>query len=1398
MNLKKSLIGVAAIGALAAGVAFAATTARDLILPKRAADATATTVTATWKLGTKSIDPAPAVYSQDNVFTSSTFNVTGMTLKQVRTAQCDPAINFTSINTTEQTKASESQYIEFSVKPATDFTVTGVSFAWGTIKKNDVKADVVLIVNGTTKNLATNVTLPKVNVGADDANTDFYARYSFSDVAATTGDIALRIYPYGSAREIGLANVVITGTVKSEEQGGETDNCHFHLPGVHELNPIDDDIVCTGNARIENAGTTDAKFGYLQTGTSVTFKNVHVGEPGAYKVLMTVDWSVGDAKFRIDINDVATGKLEAKLKESVMPKNSGWQTFEFQLDGRVSEGLKDITYYFTDNPSHANGFNLRAPEFVRTGEGTELGEEIEDDCYFHIPGTLEFTELNEHLVANGPKVENKNGIYNIGYVKNGGTLSFRNVTVHQAGVYQMSWPIAVSGGGDVTIQAVDATTNEIEASFTGTLPKIDTWDLVLPGKINEGAINLDLAFAATHGSWVLNFYAPTLTKIADEYACVSGISLPEGLSVEQLEGYDWAVNLPLDYSGDFTFKPEVANGTIEVKAGDAVITPAEGSYTIPAPAANEETIVTITLTPGENAYAAQTVYKLRLFHIGGVVMTGITIDGDELDSEIIDVLNSETNRAIIPDRVYTALPAVKATFIDGTSVDATSTLEGTTATYSIENGDKIYVITVEGIHIYTPAENDLTSSVRFQQANCKEDNTWFDGIFTIQSTNSGWGGTQFKFKPGTHSISAAAGYKIKQIVFSSLFDNYNSGKVSAVTSEGATVYLPTKSEFKQGGENAYNLVVNIENHVPGTPIEFTFDGGGEIVAWFDVIYEKVALTTAPTVVKEEITSTANKNHAVVKLTFDREIESATALLGETTVTARINGTVAKFSLWNLEYNQSYALTIPAEGVKDIYGNTNSDEIPFTFEVGENLVIENLPAERFIVVSTVDELRSAVAFANENNKTADSERTVIFMHNGDYDLGNGVEQKDGKWDNIAGNTVALHLDKAFNVSLIGESQEGVLIHGTLTGISYPVFSTRNSTNIYMENFTVRNDYNFPYEGSTTADRGGVAVAHYGGNLDIMKNVTLQSIQDTQVTGERGYYLNCTIEGKTDYICGGGDHYYDHCTFINHGEGGFITAPATSAANEYGYVLNGCTIEGDANYYLGRPWQNEPRCYWLNTTMKSLPKDEGWGAMSNLPTHFYEYNSMDADGTPLALSVRVNSPSSTNHYSPELTEAQAAVFTIENVLGGDDSWLPTEMTALSAAPLAAPADLYTYRDGHVDWSAVEGAVGYMLYKGGNYLTYLPGKNTCSYTPEIATLANSHDPDKYTVYAINANGARGIESLESEVSGIADIEADGAEIEMYNLQGVRMDNSAKGTLIRVTIAPDGTRTATKVYVK
>ena len=56
---------------------------------------------------------------------------------------------------------------------------------------------------------------------------------------------------------------------------------------------------------------------------------------------------------------------------------------------------------------------------------------------------------------------------------------------------------------------------------------------------------------------------------------------------------------------------------------------------------------------------------------------------------------------------------------------------------------------------------------------------------------------------------------------------------------------------------------------------------------------------------------------------------------------------------------------------------------------------------------------------------------------------------------------------------------------------------------------------------------------------------------------------------------------------------------------------------------------------------------------------------------------------------------------------------------------------------------------------------------------------------------------------VGDVAGVEAaeTAAEIiatEYYNLQGVRVDASAKGTLIRVATAADGSRTATKVFVR
>ncbi|MBL1828582.1 pectin esterase, partial [Klebsiella pneumoniae] len=89
--------------------------------------------------------------------------------------------------------------------------------------------------------------------------------------------------------------------------------------------------------------------------------------------------------------------------------------------------------------------------------------------------------------------------------------------------------------------------------------------------------------------------------------------------------------------------------------------------------------------------------------------------------------------------------------------------------------------------------------------------------------------------------------------------------------------------------------------------------------------------------------------------------------------------------------------------------------------------------------------------------------------------------------------------------------------------------------------------------------------------------------------------------------------------------------TSAANKWGYVMQNCTIdnyvgsytyEADGHFTLGRPWQGEPRNYWLNTTMKAKPSADGWSGMGTLTTHFYEYNSKDGSGNAIDLSTRKN--------------------------------------------------------------------------------------------------------------------------------------------------------------------------------
>ena len=708
-------------------------------------------------------------------------------------------------------------------------------------------------------------------------------------------------------------------------------------------------------------------------------------------------------------------------------------------------------------------------------------------------------------------------------------------------------------------------------------------------------------------------------------------------------------------------------------------------------------------------------------------ITELTVDGVAVGSEVIAAINNgDAYTATLSGNTYTSVPVVQATFDTSAQATGQASGTGTSRTYTITQGDKTYTLIVEGIHVYAATGDEESVNIKMNEGTV-ENNIWTNGVYTMTTTGIGSsGGADFKFDANTdapYTISVPSDVVVKQFVVKNFHANYSGGdgQLKTVTSTGATTYIPTKHTCVYSGETtaanrtyegpSYDLIVTIENHTAGTPIVFTMKKSAQPMGWIQLTTIKSNPGTAPTKTGESVTIV--NNHAVVAVSFDREIaNNVNATINNTTVTAEGGSSTLYFTVWGLNYATNYSLNIAAGAVTDTYGNSTAAAIEVAVNVPAKAAVT--AATYDYVVSTAAELQEAITAVTASNNSSSATRKTIFLKNGDYNLGSS--ESTVQWVN------------AHNVSFIGESCDGVIIRGISTGISNPVLNLRYGSGFYLQDLTVKNDFDYG-----TGSFNGVAVAIYGGDKTIMKNVRMLSNQDTQVTGHRAYFEDCAIHGTVDFICGGGDNFYYHTDLVleNHG-GNCITAPSTNSTQKWGYVFQECTIKGldaaaastnEGSYNLGRPWQNEPRTYFLNTTMNVLPTDNGWGGMGNLPTHFYEYNSMNASGVALDLSVRGNSSTSTNTYTPVLSAADAAKFTVENVLGGTDSWLPTDYTTVMAATTLSI-------DGTMlSWTDVTDARCYVIFKDGEYLTN-----------QTATSFTVTDAGIYTVRAANEMGGLG----------------------------------------------------------
>ena len=1072
------------------------------------------------------------------------------------------------------------------------------------------------------------------------------------------------------------------------------------------------------NAAVENDG---ANIGNTGANTVATFT---IGNSTQRDYVLTFGTAANGLTGEIEVTLTNSKNTKVLDKVAVVENTGSWY-----LNGSETTH----TYFISQLPK--GNYTLRLATKSTTGSYAgnwgKLAFRSASD-YDAIPGTLDLSKGT----YNGPKLENNNT--NVGYVQNGGTASYTFIN-NTAGVYQMAMDIyRYNQGGTMNIKVMDSETLATELDMDYIIDadapaSYATNNILLPALLTTGVKTMKLTFS-NGNSYICNYKAPTFTKVYEDIAAVSAVTINEQ-TVTTGDDSDWYCALPVSYGATTTFSVTKANGTVAVSAKDekdndvTVTDNGDGSYTVATPTMNKTTTVSLTLTAGDGYYATKSSYTFKLFHIGEISLTEVTVDGVAVDV-LDDINNSETSYTATYNGCYTTAPTITATQIDGAeaTIDEPS-ISGSTYTYTIhgaiEGTDlaRDYTFILNNVHVYEPIGSDQTVDIKANGGTIVN-NTWSNGVYTLATNSLDSYNQYFKYNGDSYTLSVPADVVVKQIIMKECSNNYagNDARLTAVTSTGATAYIPVDNKYYNDKEGEkHDIIVNIDNHSAGTDIVLTQPKSGQPMGWIQLTIEKQNPGTAPSSTAEKVTVV--NNHAVVAVTFDREIaDDVEATINGSTVTAEGGSATLLFPVWGLDYSSNYTLTIAAGAIKDSYNNTNAEAI----NVAVNTTAKPAVAQATYdyVVSTADELKAAIAAIDASNKNSSAERKIIFLKNGTYNLGGDGSSQTVQWVN------------AHNISFIGESKDGVIICGNSADISNPVLNIRYGSGQYMQDLTVRNLKDFDQ-----SERNGVSVAVYGGNKAIFKNVAMQAQQDTQVTGERSYAVDCDFYGAVDFLCGGGDHYYDQCNFYITNSG-YITAPSTSSANKWGYVMQNCTIdkyvgsytyEADGKFTLGRPWQGEPRNYWLNTTMKVQPSADGWSGMGKLVTHFYEYNSMDANGDAIDLSTRKNPSTSTNTYTPVLTDEEAAKFTIENVLGGTDSWLPTDYTYETAAPVV------TASAKSISWTAVDDARCYVIFKDGEYLA---NQTETNYDITSAGV--------YTVRAANEMG--GLGDVSDEVTYIS----------------------------------------------
>ena len=557
---------------------------------------------------------------------------------------------------------------------------------------------------------------------------------------------------------------------------------------------------------------------------------------------------------------------------------------------------------------------------------------------------------------------------------------------------------------------------------------------------------------------------------------------------------------------------------------------------------------------------------------------------------------------------------------------------------------------------------------------------------------------------------------------------------------------------------------------------------------------------------------ASANGKIV-LTFDEKVkltDNAAATLGTQKIEGAVSGKTITFAYKGLNYATAYTFTLAAGSVADLTDNATDQAIVLNFTTKTKPAVTKALYD--FIVPTDGDFKAALAAAVKRTDT--SKRFRIFIKQGDYkipaDEKSKVTGSDGK--SYANPTTYMNTP---NVSIIGEGMDNTSLTNTIpnSGQSANVLEgigkgdvlclQKGATNTYFQDLKMYS--------SMGDDKGRDIVLNDQSNKTICKNVNLWAYQDTYVSNNQNgkfYFEDGILRGRTDYLCGKGDVYYNNVELWICEKGGYLAVP--SQPKKYGYIFKDCTIKDatetkdlNGNYTLGRPWgKGTPIALYIDTKMEAIPSAAGWNEMSGgYPKRFAEYNSYTSTGSTVDLKDRkkvydaYDSKNGDNYVnrrnetaeSPILAAEEAAFYTVENIMGQDDDWDPTAATEQASAPTNVKLNGTT-----LAWDNNDYALLWAVCKNGKVVDFTI---TPSYIVDDASVT-------WSVRAANEMGGLSEATVVGQGTGIRNITSatDAAVIKtaIYAADGTQLSNLQKGINIIVKTLADGSKKTSKVIVK